>query len=880
MDVSRYGFLCQKALHQGLQYARSFGHRFLEIEHIAIVLLRSETLLLPKNGNARLQHELQKHLSKFRRIYGEIKIEFGIRLDKALDEAETKAGKELVDEKLLWECFANHSDVIKKFLKDEENFSVREEPPRSPRVSKATEASESKAEPLKKAKGEKKEATPSHFQIPDNLAEVLEKYTMDLTALAERGELDPVVGRDFETRRVIEILGRKKKNNPILIGEPGVGKTAVAEALALKIAEGLVPQPMKGKRILSLDLSGLIAGARFRGEFEERMKTLLKAIQACGGSVILFIDEIHMLVGAGSAEGSADAANMLKPALARGELRCLGATTLDEFRNYIEKDPALERRFQPVHVEEPSRSATLAILRGIKGKYEVHHGVQINDDALVACADLSIRYLTSRNLPDKAIDLLDEACSRLRIQIDSLPTVMDNLNSQINQLEIEKNAINKADLTAAKELSAISLKLQEARKEYQKHEKIWTHHKSLLENLRKIEGKKQELDSLFENTKQKGDFEFAAKLQFVELPKALSESESIKKELKKMQDEHSWLRQIVGAPEAAEVVALLTGVPVQSLLKDESEALVSMESHMKQRVFGQDEALSKVSRAVRRARVGISDPNRPIGVFLFCGPTGVGKTETVKALAEELFNDANKMVRIDMSEYMEQHNIARLIGSPPGYVGYGEGGELTEAVRRNPYTVVLFDEIEKAHPRVLDLLLQAFDDGRLTDGKGRLVNFRNTLMVMTSNIPIESKEGASRDEVEEDARTQLSRVLRPELVGRIDEVVLFKTLGQVHFDSLLQRLLIELNKRLTKDDFRVLLGPVLQKQLREKSHIHQFGGRALRRSFQNLVIDPVSDRLLSEPALCRGPWLLEIDEKGLFIWQASHADGLNLPAAS
>ncbi|MBI2602529.1 MAG: AAA family ATPase [Deltaproteobacteria bacterium] len=876
MDVSRYGFLCQKAFHQGLQYARSFGHRFLEVEHIALAMLRSETIELPRGASARLQHHLQKHLAKFRRVFGDVKVDFGIRLDKALDEAETKAGKELVDEKLLWESMTHHSDVIKNFLKEDESFAVRREiskkEPAKPELRKAKED-------VKKEKKEAKETTAGQFQIPDELAEVLDKYTVDLTAQAERGELDPVLGRDQETRRVLEILGRKKKNNPVLIGEAGVGKTAVAEALALRISEGIVPEPMKGKRILALDLGGLVAGARFRGEFEERIKSLIKAIQACAGNVILFIDEIHMIVGAGSAEGSADAANLLKPALARGELRCLGATTLDEYRKHIEKDPALERRFQSVTVDEPSRAATLGILRGIKGRYEIFHGVQIDDEALVSCTDLSIRYLPGRRLPDKAIDLLDEACSRLRIQIDSMPAVMDNLRAEIDQLEIEKKAIDKKDKTATAALANIDTKLGEVSKEFQKLKGIWENHKVMLENLRKQERRKQELEGLFESTKQRGDFELAAKLQYTELPKIVKDIEAIRSKLMTMQNDHSWLRQIVGSPEIAEVIATWTRIPVASLMKEETKALISMEQRLGKRVFGQAEAISKVSKAVRRARSGVSDPNRPAGVFLFLGPTGVGKTETVKALAEELFHDENRMVRIDMSEYMEQHSVSRLIGSPPGYVGYGEGGELSEPVRRQPYTVVLFDEIEKAHPRVLDLLLQTFDDGRLTDANGRLVNFRNTLMVMTSNIPLELDSKPKEDRFDDEVRSKLAQVLRPEFVGRIDEVIIFAKLGRPHLEMLLQRMMTELNKRIAKHELVLSLGKDLIEALLEKSSAGEFGGRAMRRAFQSTVVDHVSDKLLGESFQTKGTWELELTKDGKYSWREELLEK-QLPEAS
>lgn len=892
MDVSRYEFPCQKAFHQGLQYARSLGHERLEVEHIALALLRADAIELGNNAEARLQHHLQKELSRWGRTFGNIKIEFGKRLDHALDEAEERSGKHLIGETLLWECLIAQSEIIKAFFgaaaKPESTDAFEEtkipevtKPKKiiAPRKEKEKEREKDKApnkEETTQGTGDEaaeEEEVSNNYQIPEKLAKVLSKYTIDLTALAERGELDPVVGRDSETRRVLEILGRKKKNNPILIGEPGVGKTAVAESLALRIAEGRVPEPMKGKRVLSLDLGGLVAGARFRGEFEERMKNLLAAVQACGGEIILFIDEIHMIVGAGSAEGSADAANLMKPALARGELRCLGATTLDEYRQHIEKDPALERRFQAVMVEEPSRSATLSILRGIKGRYEVHHGVQINDEALVKAVDLSIRYLAGRQLPDKAIDLMDEACSRLRIQIDSVPAIMDDLRSQIDQLEIEKKAIG-ADQTGKASLSKLEVALKDVTAKYKDVEKIWRNHQVSLETLRKLESRHLELSSLFENSKGKGDFEFAAKLQYVEIPKLDESLATVKAELETLQKQYSWLRQVVGGIEIAEVIANWTHIPIDRLVKEDAKALLDMEKRMSKRVFGQPHALATVSKAIRRARLNVNDPRRPLGVFLFVGPTGVGKTETVKALAEEVFDDENRMVRLDMSEFMEQHNIARLIGSPPGYIGYGEGGELTEPVRRTPYTVVLFDEIEKAHPRVMDILLQAFDDGRLTDSNGRLVSFKNTLMVMTSNIPLEPSNN------DDDLRAQLSKVMRPEFVGRIDEVVLFDRLGRTHLENLLDKQLIDFNHRLTDRQLRVVLGPKLIETIMNQAAVGQFGGRALRRAFENLVIDQVSNHLLREYEPTKGAWLLDIGPNGDVVWHEDFSLDRYLPPAS
>lgn len=876
MDVSRYNFASQKSLYQGLRYARSFGHQYLEVEHIAIAILHTEAIKLPRGVNAKLQERLQRELAKNVRVLGEVQIEFGQRLDLALEDAESIAGKETVDVELLWRCLKLHSQILQSFFSGGDDglpskarapsppSRAKFKPSSAPRVAARPNANTSEVE--KKAsdgKANSGEATP----VDKQNAKVLEQYTLDLTALAERGELDPVLGRDLETRRVLEILGRKKKNNPILIGEPGVGKTAIAECLAMKIADGLVPQPMQEKRVLSLDLGSLIAGAKFRGEFEERMKRLISAIRAYKGKIILFIDEMHMIVGAGASEGSADAANLLKPPLARGELRCLGATTLDEFRNHIEKDPALERRFQAVMVKEPSRNATLAILRGIKSRYEIHHGVQINDEALVQCSDLSIRYLPSRRLPDKAIDLLDEACSRLRLQIDSLPTVLDDLRSKIEHLEIEKQALDHKDQTAHTALETIANELMKAQTDYRQLESVWRSHKVGLDTLSNLESQKQELEHLYENTKQKGDFDFAAKLQYEQLPKIATELEKQRQYLAKLKKENSWLGQIVSGPEIAEVIESWTGIPVQRLLKGQSEALSTMDDRLKDRVFGQDEAISKLSKAVKRARVGVSDPNRPLGVFLFLGPTGVGKTETVKALAAELFDDETRMVRIDMSEYMEPHNVSRLIGSPPGYIGHGDGGELTEAVRRNPYMVVLFDEIEKAHPKVLDICLQLFDDGRLTDNNGRVVNFKNTLVVMTSNLATTMTCDENDPHFDDELRSQVAKQLRPELVGRIDEVIRFQPLAREHFESLLCQQLDSINARIEEKGLNVALGSRLSKELIDHASEGKFGGRALRRTFQSVVIDAVADFLLTREDSAKGEWNLEREATGSLRWE-------------
>ncbi len=876
MDISLYEFSCQKALHFGFRYAKSLGHQLLEVEHVALAMLRStpEALIQASEGNVirdykldgsdaiALMNVIEKHLAQAPRIFGLTKVEFGKRLDAALDIAEASAkkiGVSPVDEVLLWNSICPQSTVIKTFyakknglFKAEEDRDFTPPTPQGPCEEQADKT---------EIKIDKK----------------LQVYTSDLTALAELDELDPVIGRDLEIRRMLEILGRKKKNNPLLLGAPGVGKSAIAEGLALRIAAGKVPEPMKGKRILSLDLGALLAGAKYRGEFEERLKNLLKTLESHGGRIILFIDEIHMLVGAGNSEGAADAANLLKPALAGGKLNFIGATTIDEYRKYIEKDPALERRLQPIYVEEPTKAHSIAILRGIKSKYEIHHGVQISDEAVTAAVDLTSRYLPQRRLPDKAIDVIDEAASRLKLQIASVPAVLDELRSKIEEIEVERKSIPQKSGNE-RALTILDVKLSKTKDEYLRVESIWKSHQAILEKLRHLEEKKRELQSLLDNSKAQGHYDIAAKLQYGELPSLDQNLQKVFIELDKMREIYPFLRQVVGTPEIAEVIGQWTKIPVNKLMENDTQRLLNIEERLKSKVFGQDQALQIVAQAVRRARAGVNDPNRPLGVFLFLGPTGVGKTETAKALADELFGDISKMVRIDMSEYMEMHNVARLFGAPPGYVGYGEGGELTEAVRHKPYSVVLFDEIEKAHSRVLDAMLQIFEDGRLTDGQKRVVDFRNTLIIMTSNLSL-NFANPHRPLMDQEVREHLIEKLRPEFVNRIDEVVVFKKLGVKHMELLLTRLLGELNDRLTNRQFRVSLGTNIKKHLVEKGKESPFGGRSLKRAFQNLVVNSVSNRILSHPYLAKGSWSVDLDEDQQFIWSEEFSSHYYLPPA-
>ena len=681
--------------------------------------------------------------------------------------------------------------------------------------------------------------------------EALKKYTLDLTERARQGKLDPVIGRDDEIRRTIQVLQRRSKNNPVLIGEPGVGKTAIVEGLAQRIVAGEVPDTLKGKRVLALDMAALLAGAKYRGDFEERLKNVLKELAKDEGQTILFIDEIHTMVGAGKAEGAMDAGNMLKPALARGELHCVGATTLDEYRKYIEKDAALERRFQKVMVDEPSVEATIAILRGLQEKYEVHHGVEITDPAIVAAAELSHRYITDRFLPDKAIDLIDEAAAKIKLEIDSKPEAMDKLDRRLIQLKIEREALKKEkDEASQKRLENLEGEIGKLEKEYADLEEIWKSEKAAAQGSQQV---REELDKIkfqIEEYTRKGDFNKVAELQYGKLPE-------LERRLKEAQDKETaadgqgkgnqLLRTQVGAEEIAEVVSRATGIPVSKMMQGEREKLLQMETHLHERVVGQEEAISAVANAIRRSRSGLADPNRPMGSFLFLGPTGVGKTELSKALASFLFDTEEHIVRIDMSEFMEKHSVARLIGAPPGYVGYDEGGYLTEAVRRKPYSVILFDEVEKAHPDVFNVLLQVLDDGRLTDGQGRTVDFKNTVIIMTSNIGspiIQRMAGQPQDEIKDAVWEELKDHFRPEFLNRIDEIVVFHGLNAEQIGEIAKIQLKTLTARLTKMDLALDVSDQALEELAKVGFDPVFGARPLKRAIQQRIENPLSKALL------------------------------------
>jgi ATP-dependent Clp protease ATP-binding subunit ClpB len=699
---------------------------------------------------------------------------------------------------------------------------------------------------------------------PEEKYQALQRYSRDLTELARKGKLDPVIGRDEEIRRVIQILSRRTKNNPVLIGEPGVGKTAIVEGLARRIIAGDVPESLKRKRLVALDLSAMVAGAKFRGEFEDRLKAVMKEIEEASGEIILFIDELHTLVGAGSAEGSMDASNMLKPALARGDLRCIGATTLNEYQKYIEKDKALERRFQKIFVGEPTVEDAIAILRGLKERYEIHHGVKIKDSAIVAAAMLSNRYITDRFLPDKAIDLIDEAASSLRMEIDSMPVEIETIERQIIQLEIERQALAKEDDPASRErLAAIEKDLSEFREQSTQKKLRWQREKELIQGIRALKEQVEEAHIEEQKAEREGNYARVAEIRYGRLQDLDRQMQKANETLEELQKNERMLKEEVDEEDVARIVAKWTGIPVSKMLESEVQKLVRMEELLAKRVVGQEEALRAVANAIRRSRAGLQDINRPIGVFMFLGPTGVGKTETARALAEFMFDDARSMVRVDMSEYMEKHSVSRLIGAPPGYVGYDEGGYLTESVRRRPYSVVLLDEVEKAHPDVWNIMLQVFDDGRLTDGKGRTVDFKNTVIIMTSNVG----GGMSSDNVREMLRAHF----KPEFLNRIDDIITFHSLGKNELSRIIDIQLADLHRHLGDRKITLDLTEAARTALFEEGYDPSFGARPLKRAIQKLLGDPLALRLLDGSIQPGEHIVADLNRAGEFTFRSSSA---------
>ena len=780
-------------------------------------------------------------------------------------------GGSLYESPRLRKVFDRASDEAER-LKDEyisaEHFLIAIAQEKDGDASRALRESGATADALYRALSEIRGGSRVEDQSPEDKYQALKRYGRDLTDLARKGKLDPVIGRDEEIRRVMQVLSRRTKNNPVLIGEPGVGKTAIAEGLARRIVAGDVPEGLKHKRVIALDIGSLLAGAKYRGEFEERVKAVLREVEAAQGEVVLFIDELHTIVGAGAAEGAPDASNLLKPALARGELRCIGATTLDEYRKHVEKDAALERRFQPVYVGEPTVEDTVAILRGLKERYEVHHGVRIQDAALVAAATLSHRYIADRFLPDKAIDLVDEAASKLRIEIDSMPTEIDEVERKIMQLEIEREALQKEkDETSKERLRSTLGEIAELREKSAGLKAQWEHEKSIIKEIQSFKAQIDEARTAEERAQREGNLGEAARLRYGVIPELEKKIAAKNQELASVQASVRMLKEEVEPEDVAEIVAKWTGIPVSRLLEGEKEKLLRMEERLSARVIGQSEAIEKVSEAVRRARAGLKDPRRPIGSFLFLGPTGVGKTELCRAIAHFLFDDENSMIRLDMSEYMEKHTVSRLIGAPPGYVGYEEGGALTEAVRRRPYSVILLDEIEKAHQDVFNILLQILDDGRLTDGHGRTVDFKNTIVVMTSNIGSQwIQELAGQDDL---MRKRIMEVLResfrPEFLNRIDEIVVFRSLTREDLGQIVELQLRELAQKLADRKLTLELTDQAKDALAEEGYDPLYGARPLRRVIQRRIVNPLSRKLL-EGAYKDGDTVKVRTQNGEFVF--------------
>ena len=848
MNINKYTEKAQEAILGAQQLADREGHPEIVPEHLLLTLVEQKDGIVPEIVRkmtvdaAALAAAVRTELQRLPRAHGGTQVGLSARLRKVTDSAEQEAER-LKDE------YVSTEHLL---------LAIAAEGAKSPASRVLGQRGIEKdtiLQALTSIRGSQRVTS----QNPESTYQSLERYGRDLTELARRGKLDPVIGRDDEIRRVIQVLSRRTKNNPVLIGEPGVGKTAVVEGLAQRIMRQDVPEGLKNKKIVALDMGALVAGAKYRGEFEERLKAVLKEVTDAAGQVILFIDELHTVVGAGAAEGAMDAANMLKPMLARGELHMIGATTLDEYRKHIEKDAALERRFQPVQVGEPTVEDTISILRGLRERYEIHHGVKFKDSALVAAAVLSQRYISDRFLPDKAIDLVDEAAARLRMEIDSMPAELDEVERRIMQLEIEREALRKErDKASQERLQKLEKELADLKEERSRLAAHWQQEKDAIQASRKLKEDLEQVRMQMQRTQQSGDYAKASELQYGRVPEIERQIREQEAKLAELQKDKRMLKEEVDEEDIAQVVSRWTGVPVSRLMEGEIQKLLRMEERLHNRVVGQDEAIRAVANAIRRARAGLQDPNRPLGSFIFLGPTGVGKTELARALAEFLFDDEHAMIRIDMSEYQEKHTVSRLIGAPPGYVGYEEAGQLTEAVRRRPYSVVLFDEIEKAHPEVLNVLLQLLDDGRLTDGKGRTVDFKNAVVIMTSNVGShviaeeivrltpEAKGGSA--ELSEGVKRQVLEALRqqfrPEFINRVDEIIVFHALGREHLRQIVDIQLRGLMKRLEDRKIRFEIGDRAKDLLIEEGYDPIYGARPLKRTIQREILDPLAMRVL------------------------------------
>ena len=834
----------QEALQAAQELAHQHSQQQVDGEHLALALAQQQDGIIPtllqRTGVdlAKFQADLATEIGRLAKVQGTSSADLYLSPDlkQAMDAAQAEAtslGDEFIStEHLLLGLLVKGGNALGRIFK----------------------AHNLGREGLLDALGQVRGNQRITDANPEDKFQALEKYGRDLTALASQGKIDPIIGRDDEIRRVMQVLSRRTKNNPVLIGEPGVGKTAIAEGLARRIVSGDVPESLKDKTLIAMDLSAMIAGAKYRGEFEDRLKAFIKEVTSSDGQIILFIDELHTLVGAGAAEGATDAANMLKPQLARGELRCVGATTLDEYRKYIEKDPALERRFQPVTVDEPSVEASIAILRGLKERYEVHHGIRIQDTALVSAATLSDRYITDRFLPDKAIDLIDEAASRLRMELDSMPTEIDQLERQVMQLEIERTALKKEKDEASRErLAKLEENLANLKEQSDELKARWQDEKASINAVSIINSQLEEAHRDQEKAEREGDLNAAAQIRYETIPELEKKLEEMQQALNEAEETKRLLKEEVTDEDVAAVVAAWTGIPVSKMLEGERQKLVHMEDRISERVVGQQKAITAVADAVRRARSGLQDPDRPIGSFVFMGPTGVGKTELARSLAEFLFDDETAMVRIDMSEYMEKHTVARLIGAPPGYVGHEEGGQLSEAVRRKPYSVVLFDEIEKAHPDVFNVFLQVLDDGRLTDGQGRTVDFRNTIVIMTSNIGshiikdyfLDGKTTeVDRLDMEQKVSDEMKAHFRPEFINRIDDTIIFHSLDEDQLGVIVDIQLRAVAKRLADQQLTMEISDDAKRHLAKAGYDPQFGARPLKRTVQEQLLNPLATRLL------------------------------------